>query len=69
MKKFLREAGEAFLIAAGVVMLDDGAELLTAVGTGDQLLVGAVAIARASVAAGFRAVLPRLLALRARSEA
>lgn len=66
MRQFLRDAGEAFLIAAGVVLLEDGSTLIDTAGSSEQLIVGAIALGRAALAAGLRAVLPLV---RARQDA
>jgi hypothetical protein len=64
MRRFLLDAGEAFVIAFAVVAVDDASKLVDAVGTKEQLVVGLAAITRAATAAGLRAVLPMLVALR-----
>lgn len=67
MKQFLRQAGEAFLIAAGVELFLN-AEALIDMGSREQLVIGGIALGRAALHAGFRAIVPRLLALREPSE-
>lgn len=62
-RRFWRDAGEAFLIAAAAVAFVDG-EQLVQVGSLEQLGVVGVAVLRASVIAGLRAVAPRIIALR-----
>jgi hypothetical protein len=64
MRQFLLDAGEAFVIAFAVVAVEDASKLVDTAGTKEQLVVGLAAIARAGAAAGLRAVLPMLVALR-----
>lgn len=62
-RRFWRDAGEAFVIAALTVVVLDPSALLAA-GSLEQLTAAAVALGRAALVAGFRAVAPRVLALR-----
>jgi hypothetical protein len=64
-KKFWRDAAEAFVVAATAVLVVD-AESLVAVGSREQALTVAVALGRAAVVAGLRAVAPRIIAYRDR---
>jgi len=66
LRKFLRDAAEAFGLAVSVVAFTDGAELLSMDGSWEQLTVGGIAIGRAALAAGLRAVLPLLISRRGR---
>lgn len=67
-RRFWRDAGEAFLIAAAAVAFVDGEQLI-AVGSVEQLQVVGVALLRAMAVAGIRAVAPRIIALRDSSAA
>lgn len=66
MNKFLRDVAGAFGFAMSVVVLTDGADLLDPSHplSWSTLVAGGLAIARAGVAAGFKAVLPLVLARR-----
>lgn len=62
-RKFLRDAGDSFLVAALTVVVLDPTALLAA-GSVAQLLIAATALGRAAAIAGFAAVAPRFIALR-----
>lgn len=62
MRKFLRDAAEAFAIAAAVVVVSNP-DALIAAGSLEQVEVAGVALLRAALVAGFAAVAPRFRAL------
>ena len=59
-KQFWVDAGEAFLLAAAAVLVVD-AEALVAAGSWEQAATLGIALGRAAVVAGLRAVAPRVL--------
>lgn len=67
-RKFWLDAGDTFLVALVAVAIVD-VEALIAVGSLEQAGVVGASIARAGLIAGVRAVAPRFIALRNRSEA
>lgn len=67
MSKFLRDLADSFLLAAALVAVTD-VEALIAAGSKEQAMGAALALVRAAGIAGFQAVLPKLVALKAARE-